>query len=57
MKKVLLHFIYLAASVGVSLYDAKRAILTATDPQDKKKANDNTRFRKKIVLFYPPKKP
>jgi hypothetical protein len=57
MKMIVLNFIYLVASVVVSLYDAKRAILPATDQQDKKNSNDNTRFRKKIVQFYPPKKP
>ncbi|HEU5164099.1 MAG TPA: hypothetical protein VFU29_01095 [Chitinophagaceae bacterium] len=57
MKKVLVHFIYLAASVVITLYDLKRAILPTTDQQDKKKSNDNARFRKKFVQVYPPKKP
>jgi hypothetical protein len=42
MKKILLHFIYLAASVVISLYDVKRAILPATDQQDKKRKDQMT---------------
>jgi len=56
MKNILLNIIYLAASVMVSLYDAKRSILSAIERQDRKKSNDNGRFKKEIVQFYPPKK-
>ncbi len=52
MKLILLNFIYLVASVVGSFYDVK-----ATDLQDKKGSNDNARVKKKILLFYPPKKP
>ena len=43
MKMILRSFIYLAASVVISLYDAMRAIHPAADRQDKKRSNDNTR--------------
>ena len=46
MKMILLQIIYLAASVVVSLYDVKRAILPATVQQDKKKSNENASLKK-----------
>ena len=48
MKMILRSFIYLAASVVISLYDAMRAIHPAADQQDKKRSNDNTGIRKRL---------
>ena len=56
MKNILLNIIYLAASVMVSLYGEKRSILSATERQDRKRSNNNGRFKKEIVQVYPPKK-
>ena len=55
MKIILLHIIYLAASVVVSLFDVNRPILTGSERQDRKKSNENRRFKKEIVQYYPPK--
>jgi len=48
MKMILRGFIYLAASVVISLYDAMRAIHPAADQQEKKRSNDNTGIRKRL---------
>jgi len=56
MKMILRNFIYLTASVVVSLFDSMRAIHPAKDQQEKKRSNDNVRY-KKIVQFYSHQKP
>jgi len=57
MKMILRSFIYLAASLVISVYDAMRAIHPVADQQDKKRSNDNTRDKKKIVQIYSLQKP
>ena len=54
---ILRSFIYLAASLVISVYDAMRAIHPVADQQDKKRSNDNTRDKKKIVQIYSLQKP